>query len=109
MLLIIDAELSDPPSSVTCFRDTTLYASCFISADVLVECSPHNLDIYWEWLKSWGAMDFVSELIFFGEEKGVTIRKDFGGNKNVSRIDHNNISDIICFLNSYKKSGEKKY
>ena len=65
MLIIIDAELSDPPSSRTCFRDTTLYASIFVDADVLVECSPHTIDFYWKWLKRGGAMDFVSQIIKF--------------------------------------------
>jgi hypothetical protein len=70
MILRVKAELSEPPSSTPCFRDVTLYANIFCDLDVLVECVKGTRSIYWEWLKSWGAHDFVEQLIIPGEEKG---------------------------------------
>ena len=102
MLVIIDAELSDPPSSRTCFRDATLYASVFSNADVLVECSPSNIDLYWKWLKRGGAMDFVDQLIRFGEVMGgYTIRRGYGGNLNLERLDEVSLSRVISCLPGY--------
>lgn len=70
MILRVKAELSEPPSTTSCFRDVTLYANIFCNLDVLVECTKGTRSIYWEWLKSWGAHDFVEQLIISGEEKG---------------------------------------
>jgi len=95
MVVIIDAELSDPPSSRTCFRDATLYASIFANADVLVECSPKTVDVYWKWLKLGGAMDFVAQIIRFGEERGFSIRRLSGGNINLERLDEVSLSRVI--------------
>ena len=107
MLVIIDSELSDPPSSRTCFRDATLYASVFRDFDVLVECAPDRLDFYWYWLKQGGALDFVDQLVFFGEVSGTSIRKDTGGNLNLQRLDEASLTKVVCFLNS--TTNEEKY
>tara|TARA_B100001964_G_C14075811_1_gene527915 strand:- start:123 stop:443 length:321 start_codon:yes stop_codon:yes gene_type:complete len=96
--LILDAELSDPPSSRTCFRDVTLYANIFAEADVLVECSPGTVDFYWKWLKRGGAMDFVEQIIRFGEEDGYSIRRGSGGNINLERLDEVSLNIAIRFL-----------
>ncbi len=100
MLIILDAELSDPPSSRTCFRDVTLYASLFKKSDVLVECSPHTIDFYWDWLKQGGAMDFVSQLIRFGETQGYTIRRQCGGSLNLDKLDEVGLQKVIRTLNN---------
>lgn len=96
--LILDAELSDPPSSRTCFRDVTLYANIFAKADILVECSPGTIDIYWKWLKEGGAMDFVDQLIRFGEVDGFTVRRQSGGDINLERLDEVSLSTVIKIL-----------
>lgn len=99
MIVILDAELSDPPSSRTCFRDATLYANIFADADVLVECSPEMIDLYWRWLKQGGAMDFVAQLIRFGEVRGgYTIRRYCGGNVNLERLDEVSLNNVITAL-----------
>jgi hypothetical protein len=100
MLVIIDSELSDPPSSRTCFRDATLYASVFKKLDVLVECTPKRLDFYWRWLKQGGALDFIDQFILFGEVSGTSIRKDIGGTLNIARLDEVTLSRVTCFLNN---------
>ena len=98
MLVILDAELSDPPSSLACFRDVTLYANVFSKADVLVECGPKVIDFYWRWLKGGGAMDFVEQIIRFGEEDGLTIRRQSGGTLNLERLDEVSLNKAISML-----------
>ena len=76
MPIIIEAALSEPPSCVTCFRDVTLYASCLINRNVLLECSPDSQDIYWRWLKRHGAFDFIEDIIPPFSERDFSIRTD---------------------------------
>ena len=75
MILKIEATLTEPPSSLTVFRDTTLFASVFCELDVLLECKPGTRSSYWRWLKSGGAHDFVEELVREGEETGLCLGK----------------------------------
>ena len=98
MLIVLDAELSDPPSSRACFRDVTLYASIFIEADILVECSPWMVDPYWKWLKDGGAMDYVEEIVKFGEVQGYSIRRNYGGNLNIDRLNERSLNRVITTL-----------
>ena len=74
MPIIIDATLSEPPSSVTCFRDVTLYANCFIKKNVVIECDRNMRDIYWHWLKRYGAFDFVADIVDPFTERDISIR-----------------------------------
>ena len=67
MILIIESCLSEPPSEILCFRDVTLFSKLFIFDDILLECKPGTRAIYWNWLKSHGAHDFISQLVL---EKG---------------------------------------
>ena len=100
MILLIDAELSDPPSSKTCFRDVTLYASIFSKADVLVECETPMIDIYWHWLKREGGMDFVAQLIRVGEVRGYFSirRKGKRANVGLDRLDEVSLNTAIGAL-----------
>ena len=71
--LIIDAELTEPPSEVSVFRDVTLYSKVFMSLYVLLECESDMKDLYWYWLKRRGAYDFVDAILTPGEEQGIVI------------------------------------
>ena len=62
MPIIIDATLSEPPSSLACFRDVTLYANCFIKKRVVLEADPEIKDFYWKWLTEKGAFDFIEDI-----------------------------------------------
>ena len=100
MKLIIDSELSEPPSEVTCFRDVTLYAKVFAFEDVLLRCRPGTRSIYWKWLKMNGAHDYISYLLLDNEQElgySISIKN---GNINVPKIDHNNLSFIIKCIRS---------
>ena len=105
MNLIIDSDLCEPPSEVTCFRDVTLYGKIFIFEDVLLRCRTGTRSLYWNWLKAHGAHDFVSALILDHEvESGFKISPS-RGNLSVDRINAFNLNSIISRINSIKNHG----
>ena len=101
MNLTISSPLCEPPSSITCFRDVTLYASVYIFEDILLSCKKGTRSSYWQWLKNHGAHDFISYLVTEGEEEGFTIGLS-GCNLNVDRISHFNLNYIITTLSSLR-------
>lgn len=101
MNIIIDAGLSEPPSEIACFRDVTLYGTCFLNANVLVECQSAMKDIYYQWLKSHGAYDFIKEIVKPQEELGFRIGYE-GSNFLIERITVHNLNMIITRLDSLR-------
>lgn len=97
MNVIIEAYLSEPPSSIHCFRDVTLYANCIINKTVLIECQKSEKDTYYKWLKSFGAFDFIEDIVSLNKEKGykIGLKK---GNIVVDRINEANLNEIITKL-----------
>ena len=90
MNLIISAEFSAPPSDIQAFRTLTLYATVFKSLDCLVEANKPEIDYYYyHWLKDKYGYDFVKQMIYIGEERGLKIR-------------YNIISDRLTFNNLRK-------
>ena len=61
--IIVDADLTEPPSEVSVFRDVTLYVKVFLKHDLLIECDNDVVDLYWYWLKSRGAFDYVDDFV----------------------------------------------
>ena len=102
MKIILRGELSEPPSSICCFRDVTLYSACFLEADVLVECPREMRDMYYVWLKDHGAYDFVDAIVRKGQEYGFRIgpRKS---NFLIDRITAHNLNIIIQRLNDFRR------
>jgi hypothetical protein len=72
--LIIDADLTNPPSEISVFRDITLYSKVFLNLDVLLECESEHTDIYYYWLKNRGAFDYIDDFVNSDQEHGITIR-----------------------------------
>ena len=105
MNLIIDSGLCEPPSDVICFRDVTLYGKIFIFEDVLLRCKVGTRSLYWKWLKSHGAHDFISDLILDHEvESGFKI-SPARGNLKIDRINAFNLNSIITRMQSLKNYG----
>jgi len=71
MNLIINADLSGPPSSRISLRELTFYAHCFKNYNVLLE-TDNNKDFYFRYLKGI-ALDFVEDITKIGEEEGLRI------------------------------------
>lgn len=77
MVVIYDCELSEPPSSIHCFRDVTLYSKIFLECDNLLKCPKGTKSFYWKWLKKYGAHDFIDQVIINSEkQEGYTVGKD---------------------------------
>lgn len=99
MLLLVNADLTNPPTSPSCFRTLTLIAKVYCFYDVLLEAND-NKDIYYQYLKNNGCMDYVEEIVSFGEEVGLRIDKElrYAPTYIVDRIDANNLNSILFYL-----------
>lgn len=98
MLLLIDSSLSEPPSSISLFRDITLFAKVFKKKTILVESDIQNKDLYWRWLKKHGAFDFVDDIVPYESEIGFSIRlreNKIESNILVGKIGYHNFGTII--------------
>lgn len=72
--LIINAELVNPPSSVTSFRDLTLFCKIKCEMDIILECDTEYKDIYFDFLHKRGALDFIEYIISIDErEPGIRL------------------------------------
>ena len=104
MVIIYDCQLTEPPSSIHCFRDVTLFSQVFLKADNLIVCPKGTRSAYWRWIKSYGAHDFIKYLMKEEEDQnGITV-----GAKNsrvsVDYINEYNYNNIICTLKKYYES-----
>lgn len=101
MKLIIDCTLSEPPSEISCFRDVTLYGKTYCFEDILLVCPKGTRTIYWEWLKSHGAHDYITYLLTYSEpEPGILMHPD-DGDIRVPFIKADNLHHIISVLKGY--------
>lgn len=71
MNLIINADLSNPPSSRIALRELTFYAHYFKHYNILLE-TDQDKDFYFKYLKGI-ALDFVEDITRVGEEVGLRI------------------------------------
>jgi acyl-coenzyme A thioesterase PaaI-like protein len=102
MNLIIRDELSAPPSWFASFRDLTLYCSIFLHVDIVIESD--DVDSYYRWLKPKGGMDFVSDFVRTGSERGFRIDTRVRRSRSetatvvVPRIIPENVSRLIAVV-----------
>ena len=101
MNLLISGRLSQPPSSVECFRDVTLYANIFAHLDVLLACRRENRDKHWRFLKSHGAFDFIEDIIDHEEEPGIIISPEAPCSLRVGQLLETDLIRIIGYLSVY--------
>tara|TARA_A200000159_G_C7333195_1_gene343873 strand:+ start:1125 stop:1433 length:309 start_codon:yes stop_codon:yes gene_type:complete len=102
MNLIINAELTEPPSEVAVFRDVTLYSSSFLDMAVLLLCNPEMKDLYWYWLRKRGAFDFVSDIVGVDENaSGIKIAQS-SANIVVKYLRNENLNYVISRLKCLK-------
>jgi len=102
MNLIIHAELCEPPSSISCFRDVTLYSACFVRSPVLLEAPKDMKDNYYRWLKNNGAYDFIEEIIEQDEDYGFTIGPK-KANLQIDRIIPENLNLVIGAIGNIRR------
>ena len=102
MNLIIDCSLSEPPSEILPFRDVTLFSKTYCFEDVLLTCPKGTRSLYWQWLKSSGAHDYISYLLTYQEfEPGILMHPNDGDIK-VEYIKNFNLHHIINILKKFK-------
>jgi hypothetical protein len=98
MVIIYDCELTEPPSSIHCFRDVTLYSNVFLGYTNLIKCPEGKRSIYWDWIKKYGAHDFVSQLITQKErQEGIMV-----GRNGLIKIEFINESNYGLLINKLK-------
>lgn len=90
MNLLIDCELTAPPSEIGAFRTLTLYATVFYQLDCLIEAKPEEIDYYYNWLKRNYACDFVKQFVNYREVSGKRIVGE--------RLTYNNLNQYLKFL-----------
>ena len=101
MNLVIDGNLTYPPSEISCVRDVTLYSMIWTEFTVLIEIFPEYKDHVWRHLKSRGAMDYVEDIISPAEERGLKISDQPRSNIRVNSIRCDNLSFIIDRLRRF--------
>jgi hypothetical protein len=97
--LIINGDIVNPPSSITCFRELTLIAKKAIRLQVFIECQ--QKDYYFKYLKNFGAMDYIDDILLPGEETGMRIDNELHFSPTIyvtDHIDHYNIRDVLNAL-----------
>lgn len=90
--------MANPPSSISCFRDLTLYAHTFLHYAVLVEVEPK--DPYYKYLRRTGAMDFIDDIVLPGEETGMRVDTGFVYAPTACVVDSINQNNLKYILKS---------
>lgn len=101
MNLVIDGNLTYPPSEIMCVRDITLYSTVWGEFSVLVEIERCYRDQLWKHLKSYGAYDYVEAIVSPGREPGFRISDTRPGNIIVDRITCETLPRIIGSIRSF--------
>ena len=71
MNLLVHAPLCEPPTESLPFRYVLTCAKIDCNASVLLECEQGTEDMYWQFMRSRGMFDFISDIIWPLQEKGV--------------------------------------
>lgn len=96
MNLIIDGNITYPPSEISCVRDITLYCNVWKDLSVLVQIEREYKDQVWKHLKIHGAFDFVEDIISrSSKESGVVISDQPRANIYVEYIRCENLNRIL--------------
>lgn len=74
MNLIINADLSNPPSTRVSLRELTFYAHIVLKYDIILETN-NDKDFYYRYLKGI-ALDFIEDITRVGEEEGLRIEHE---------------------------------
>ena len=69
-LIVVDAQLSGPPSLTETLRALVIYSTVKLECQVFFGVSWDTRDFYYNWLKSSGLLDFNKEIVFWGDSVG---------------------------------------
>jgi len=71
MILLIDSELSCPPSTLSSFREVSLFALICDYEEVLALSPKGMRSKYWNWMKRNGVRDYISDILLPQEAKNL--------------------------------------
>lgn len=104
MNLIIDGNLTYPPSEVSCVRDITLHSTVWSQLDVLIQIERKYKDHVWNHLKQHGAFDYVEDIIPRScREPGVVLSDMSRANIRVNYIRCENLNFILTKIMSISR------
>lgn len=106
--LLINGDITNPPSSISCVRDVTFIAHEFLKFNVIIECNA-NKDFYYKFLKTFGVTDFIDDFLPFGREAGIRIDKEFNLSPTVYVTDVINVFNLQLILRSIGFNGFHHY
>jgi hypothetical protein len=101
MNILLDGNLTFPPSEIMCVRDVTLYSTIWGQFSVLVEIEKIYTDQVWKRMKSRGAFDYVEDIVDVDEESGLRISDRKRSNIRVSKICCENLNSILNRLRRF--------
>ena len=73
MNLLVHAPLCEPPTESLPFRYVLSCAKIDCNASVPLECEEGTEDMYWQFMRSRGMFDFISDIVWPLQEKGVSL------------------------------------
>lgn len=73
MNLLVHAPLCEPPTESMPFRYVLSCAKIDCGANVLLECEQGTEDMYWQFMRSRGMFDFISDIVWPLQEKGISL------------------------------------
>ena len=74
MLVIISADLCNPPSDILMFRFLTQAVKTNLNSDVILEAQQEAIDIYYKYLVKKGAFDYIDDIQpSFTKEEGIRL------------------------------------
>lgn len=62
-ILILSDALLEPPSESYAIRYVTMYSHCDLTMDVLIHTTQEMKDMYYQWMKRFGMMDYVAQFL----------------------------------------------
>ncbi len=101
MNLIIDGNLTFPPSEISCVRDVTLYSTVWGEFTVLVEIEREYRDFVWKHLRRYGAYDYIEAIVSVDREPGLKISDRPRSNIKVDKITCDNLNRILNGIRSF--------
>ena len=100
-ILLVNGHLIFPPSSTSCFRDITLYASVFRDAEVVLQIEETYTDTCYQYLKQHGAFDFVEDIVKPEQETGIILSSDEPYHIRARKLWQGNLSRIVSDIDRY--------
>jgi hypothetical protein len=100
--LIIEANLINPPTESLALRFLTLVTKTNLQADIIVEVEQEVKDFYYSYMKTFGLMDYVDDLIEPDQETGLYLCSKKGDYKSYILTDRVTFKNVTVLLGRIK-------